>query len=417
MKVEKAMTKNLIKSLIKHKIIKKNINEFLKDYPKELIDRLETFLNEIIVVSGESIDKETLKKILDEKIKSFEVDVSPKNLESVYLNIVENVTKDLSNRLGKKINFSFDNIDNESINAMRKSFYWMGKDYNNRLQNELKDIIEDTFRGDVPNDKVAQVLREHFLDVTKKSEDYFRGVAEHISLQSQNVARVIQALKYDVKYFKVIAKMDHRTSAICRSMHGRIIPAEHLERQVDKILSAKSIDEKKDAATWMNKPFLGKNLPQNFGLPPYHFRCRTEVVPVWINEDEIDGKIVKYTEKNEDDFLRLIDNTGVERRITKQNWEQHISVSRKGKLKEKDIIAALNSIKEISPHAKDSNRTVAKTQNGYFIVFDGDEIVTIFKSNNLDKYFKNNANSVQKVVIKWDLERLKSQFIKIIAGK
>merc|ERR1711879_436990 len=102
---------------------------------------------------------------------------------------------------------------------------------------------------------------------------YFEGVADHIINQSQNISKVNQA---------------------------------------SKVLAAKNISEKKEAAQWKNDAHYGK-LPSNFGLPPYHFRCRTEIVPVWLSTEEIDGKKVKYALKKKDDIITHIDNTGVQR--------------------------------------------------------------------------------------------------------
>ncbi|RAZ37948.1 hypothetical protein [Campylobacter hyointestinalis] len=45
-------------------------------------------------------------------------------------------------------------------------------------------------------------------------------------------------------------------------------------------------------------------MPKNFGLPPYHFRCRTEIVPVWIDEEEIEGVVMRNTSPlNKDEDL------------------------------------------------------------------------------------------------------------------
>ncbi|MBD3866477.1 hypothetical protein JJB27_10570, partial [Campylobacter fetus subsp. venerealis] len=133
---------------------------------------------------------------------------------------------------------------------------------------------------------MAETLKEKFKGVLSANTSYFEGVSDHIISQAQNIARVNQSSKYGVKHYKVLARIDSRTSDICRSMNGRIIPASHIEAQSNNIQNAKDINEKKAAAIWRNEPFLGKILPSNFGLPPYHFRCRTELVPVWINEEE-----------------------------------------------------------------------------------------------------------------------------------
>lgn len=61
-------------------------------------------------------------------------------------------------------------------------------------------------------------------------------------------------------------------------------------------------------------------MPSNFGLPPYHFRCRTELIPVWIDEYEKNGvKMNATTAPSESEILRHIDKIGVERYVNTKN--------------------------------------------------------------------------------------------------
>ncbi|EAI4415435.1 structural protein [Campylobacter fetus] len=249
---------------------------------------------------------------------------------------------------------------------------------------------------------MAETLKEKFKGVLSANTSYFEGVSDHIISQMQNIARVNQASKYGVKHYKVVARIDNRTSDICRSMNGRIIPASHIETQSNNIQNAKDINEKKAAAIWRNEPFFGKILPSNFGLPPYHFRCRTELVPVWINEEEIDGVKMKNTSPlSKDEVVKHIDKTGVERYANKKTFNHSIS-SNKRKISSSDSVKALNSILKIAPHKDYQNRSVAISQNGYFMIFNGDYLYNIFKpSRNLEKYFKDSAVLNKVEIIKW----------------
>ena len=84
-----------------------------------------------------------------------------------------------------------------------------------------------------------------------------------------------------------------------------------------------------------------------------------------------------------------------------------------------DIIKALNSITKIAPKKGQENRSVDTAQNGIFIIFDSDKIISAYRpsdklgKNNLEKHFKNNAVAQKKEVIKWHLESLTSIFTKI----
>lgn len=271
----------------------------------------------------------------------------------------------------------------------------------------LKDIIESAFRGEVARSELAGRLKDEFASELKQSVRYFEGVSDHIISQNQNISTVNQARKYGVKYYKVVAVMDSRTSAICRSMNGRLIPAEHIERQCDNIMNAKDMASKKAAATWAKAPYNGRSdkMDSNFGMPPYHFRCRTEIVPAWVDEYENDGVTMRASEApGKDEIIRHIDKMGVERVLTfaNANDKKH-SANLLQRTSAAKIVSALNSITHIAPHANVEQKSIAKTQNGYIIIFDGDKIDTIFPTKDnqaLKKYFENYAKKDKIEVIK-----------------
>ena len=233
---------------------------------------------------------------------------------------------------------------------------------------------------------------------------YFEGVSDHIISQMQNISRINEGAKNGVEYYKVVARIDGRTSECCRSMNGRIIPASHLEAQSKAIQNAKNIAQKKAAAIWRNGAFYGKILPKDFGLPPYHFRCRTEIVPVWIDEEVIDGVAMKNTSPlNQDEVIKHIDKTGVERVLDKKAaYGEHGLKDRLNRDKnlKKDIISALNSITKTAPKKGEENLINAISQNGYYMVFDGNRLVTAYKRENLERYFNKNSVTLKQEIIK-----------------
>lgn len=405
--------RNLARSLIRFKILKAKgeVEALLQNYSQTQRQRLEQILDEIVALSTQETDASTLKKLLLDKAASANIEVSPQDLESIYIILAQKVSKKLAvaaaGHIKEAVKFSFDTVDAEAIEAMRKGFYWMGKEYNERLQNRLKDIIERVFKAEIANEEVGSALKEEFGSIINADESYFKGVADHIALQAQNVAAVTQGSKYGVQFYKVLAILDDRTTKICRSMHGRIIPAEHLSAQADKILNAHSLADKKAAAAWRDQAFLGKSLPKNFGLPPYHFRCRTEVTPVWVDEEEEDGVMMRNTQPlSNDEIIRHIDKIGVERVLDLKAANGGHGL--KNRLKrdkdfKKELVAALNSINVIAPSKERANIINAISDNGYFMVFDVDRIVTAFKPNKGAKaYFKEKSlTSKQEIIKRW----------------
>lgn len=402
------MRKIMLKSLVRYKLLKNldEIDSFLERYKDEKREILEEKLAEILSIVSEKMDILLLKKLILDKISLLQIDMSPKELEILYQIMAKKSLKMIAQKLNKRLIFSFDTVDKEALSSMRKGFYWMGQEYNAAMQSKLKDLIEKTFRGEIANEEIGAVLRDEFGTLIGANESYFKGVAEHISLQSQNISRVMQGRKYGVKYYKVSAVMDDRTSEICRSMNGRIIPAAHLEDQADKILSAKNMADKKAAAAWRNNAYNGRSdkMDANFGLPPYHFRCRTKVVPVWIDEEEIDGVMMRNTSPlRDDEIIRHIDKTGVERVLDSRaaNGDHGLKYKLKDKSFKNGIVKALNSINKTAPHKEKQNQLNAMSDNGYFLTFDGNRIITAFKpTKELKQYFKDFSITLQQEIIK-----------------
>ena len=384
----------------KNKSVSELVDEFIKQNAKLAKKELEAQLANLLIFINENynIDKKVLKELVNSKISSMGLSINPNNLEEIYAVLA-----------GKNIavNIVFDEIDIRAINAMRNNFYWVGKEFNKDFTDRLKDIIESAFRGEVARSELAGRLKDEFASELKQSVKYFEGVSDHIISQNQNISTVNQARKYGVKYYKVVAVMDSRTSAICRSMNGRLIPAEHIERQCDNIMNAKDMASKKAAATWAKEPYNGRSdkMDSNFGMPPYHFKCRTEIVPAWVDEYENDGVTMRASEApGKDEIIRHIDKMGVERVLTfaNANDKKH-SANLLQRTSAAKIVSALNSITHIAPHTNVEQKSIAKTQNGYIIIFDGDKIDTIFPTKDnqaLKKYFENYAKKDKIEVIK-----------------
>lgn len=405
---ERLLMRKLLKSKIEdNKDINKLIDEFVKEQKISSKARLNDFLASLFLYINKNFDKigkEELLKILESKLKSLKIEFDTMNLENIYTKLA------VINSVGSA-KVSFDKIDIEAIRTARDSFIWLEKDYSAKTQNKIKDSLEELFKGEIKRAELSSKLKESFEGIVKKDEEYFELVADNIISQTNNINRVNQALKYDVEYFKIVARIDDKTSDFCRAMNGKIIEAKHLKNQIKSILSAKSIEEKKAATLWSNKAVYGK-LPENIGLPPYHGRCRSIVQPVWIDEevrvDEESGKSYKIRNSGKDENYKLvhIDKTGVERKINDKTYD-HSDTSRARYISQRDTVAALNSIVEIAPHRTEKNRTVAKSSNGYFMVFEADKVITIYKpknikdKDNLDGHFRKNAIIEKKEIIKW----------------
>ena len=126
---------------------------------------------------------------------------------------------------------------------------------------------------------------------------------------------------------------------------------------------------------------------------------------MWIDEEEEDGVMMRNTQPlSNNEIIRHIDKIGVERVLDLKaaNGEHGLKnrLKRNEKLKS-DIIKALNSIIAIAPKKDEENLSNAVSSNGYFMVFDGNRIVTAYKpSKGAQKYFKEKSLMLQQEIIK-----------------
>ena len=404
------MQQILLKTLLKSKLDARKdasalIDEFVRQNAdlagKQLEEKLANLL--VFITQNGQLNEQILKDLINEKISAINIDFSLDRTEEIY----EKLSASTPNLRG---GFEFEAKDVQAISQMRKNFYWVKNEFNENLQNRLKDTMERVFSGEIARAKIAAALRAEFGKEIKQGVSYFSGLSDHIIAQSQNIARVNQATKAGAPFFRVEAIIDAHTTCICRCMHGRIIPAAHLQKQAAAIMSAKSMRAKKAAATWRDSAYLGRSdkLPSNFGLPPYHFKCRTELIPVWVDEFSQDGVKMKATQApSKDEILRHIDKTGVERVWQKSN--SHI-LEKHDEATLQNVVKALNSINTIAQNSQNQNYTNAFSDNGYFMVFDGDKLVTAYKPSQSKKeafnYFKRASFYDKKEVIKWNFAHL-----------
>lgn len=394
---------SLIQKVLKQKVLKAKskerlIDEMIATLGASTKSELKELLEELYMVIMDNYDSDELQSIIQNRLERLDIHIKDMSYEDLYRSFLIGV--------GGRSDLRFDSVDARAIKVMRDNFYWMKGEFNAKVSDELKQITKEIFEGKIPRAKAGEIMREKFKGVLSANTSYFEGVSDHIISQMQNVSVINEGAKNGVEYYKVVARIDGRTSECCRSMNGRIIPASHLEAQSQAIQNAKNIAQKKAAAIWRNGAFYGKILPKDFGLPPYHFRCRTEVVPVWIDEEVIDGVVMKNTSPlNQDEVIKHIDKTGVERVWKKDNTH----IQKKHGTNPKDVIKALNSINTVAKNAN-NNYINAFSDNGYFIVFNGDEIVTCFKPNESKKksfdYFKDASEYDKKEVIKWKIANL-----------
>ena len=377
------MKSTLLASLLKAKKTKADeieeaIASYLRDVKAQNKKETEKFVSDLLVYvtqNVENIDKETLLRIVEAKIGSLGYTLDTAALEALH----EKAAAAAAAEVGAA--FVFDQTDAQVLESMQRALVWMKEDGAANTQGRLKEIIGEAMKGEIKLNELGETLRSEFEGVIDESARYFQGVSDHVIRQSQSVTRAYQFEKAGVEEVKVVAVIDKKTSAVCRSMHGRILPIKSAKDQADAITRAESIEEKKKASRWQSKPIFGK-LPQDVALPPYHFRCRTIVVAYFRQNAEIDGKNVngsmlpgeKY--KGKEVLFSHVDRFGYERIVTDKTID-HGGTQHDVSLKE--MITGLNSLESMAMHSEFEKRTLGYSRDkNLFFVFEGGDVVTVF---------------------------------------
>jgi len=387
------MKNTLLKSLLKAKTAQTDeievlIEKYLRDVTKTNKQQSAAFVSELLVYimqNVENLNKEVLLSVVESKLSHLSYSVETAALEEIHTKAAAAVASSVG------ATFSFDKTDAEVLDSMYRALTWMKDDAAANSSGKLKSIIADAMKGEVTMAKLGETLRQGFEGVVDESARYFEGVSDHIIRQSQSVTRAYQFEKAGVKEVKVVAVMDGKTSQICKSMDGRIIPIRTVVKQADGILKAQSIAEKKNVSEWQSQPIFSRVLPDKVALPPYHFRCRTIVVAFFRQETDINGKNANGSllpgEIYRGKKVRFshVDRFGYERVVTEKT--NNHGGNGHPDMTDNKILKAINGMDRLASHGSFADRTVGLNKDKQvFFSFKGAEVWTAFKQNRKD-YF------------------------------
>jgi len=209
--------------------------------------------------------------------------------------------------------FSLNDRDVDAINVMKDySSFWVRENTDQKIVDSLKSELNQAFEEGLTRKQLAQNMKSALKGWVEQSNVYWEVLADHMLTKVQSMGQVSGYEEAKIKYVKIIAKIDHKTTKICRHMHGRIIKVNDLLTQRDRIISAaKSRNKKKVMAA---QPMINGNakLPKKtsdivkkngIALHPYHFRCRTTSI-AWF-EDYTEYQVLDKEEKAIIDALEM----------------------------------------------------------------------------------------------------------------
>lgn len=259
-------------------------NLLLKKWDKEqksaIIETIDLLIQGEGYISDEEM--EIAVNTLEAKLGTSIFEAMRKDIETISL---ESYTKGHAD-IG--IQFEFNTVDKKALYWLTQKDvkqFWIGDSYNtwiNKFLNEMSAEVMKQGMGRVDAGKYFEsILSEGF----SRKRNYWELLAEHVVTRSREFGKVSAYEKAGISEVKIVAVIDHRTSAICRFLNGKVINVNKLVKQRDELMRAKTLKQIKKLAPWYSdrqvEIFEGKNpdkIPSSIGLPPYHARCRTRTV-------------------------------------------------------------------------------------------------------------------------------------------
>jgi len=128
------------------------------------------------------------------------------------------------------------------------------------------------------------------LEAALDAEQALKPLVDAWSYQTYNAGTVRAAATNGENFVQLVAKLDNKTTKFCQLVNGRVIPMARALAQLDRIAAATAAGDVEAliAATPFH-PNPSEATQEEVdailaegGLAPFHFRCRTQNVPVRI---------------------------------------------------------------------------------------------------------------------------------------
>ncbi|MGE4399383.1 MAG: hypothetical protein AB7D29_07670 [Campylobacterales bacterium] len=388
------MQNTTLERLLKAKVAQnKDIEELIAEYinscgdltyksVKELFDEILIFANS----KYESLDADALYRIFEARIN--ELNILPKNslLPIIY-------EKSIASGLAA----TFSAIDIDAIAALENRMVWAANDMRSRTQDKLKDILGKAYSGAYTKEEFMQTLRDSFDAYAEIAPEKLKTAADFNLRQNRNIGNVIAADKAGIKYLRVVATMDEKTTPVCRAMNGKLIAVSDAMMQVDKIINAKSVADVK-AATNLNpdiKALYDAGTLETVRVPPYHFGCRTIVE--WV-ANAIVGDL-KLDEFNREYLL--------ESNIIQKINKKHLSETRY-KSAQAMVDATMSDIAKEGEHSNRPGVRVVYGKNGCLAIISQEgKVETCFAPSRTVSYYEKYANMTNYDSLQTVFDRIK----------
>lgn len=202
------------------------------------------------------------------------------------------------------LNPVFDLLDEKAISALQDDqMLWVGKHYGSEISAGLRDVTKETMRAGLGRREAGRAMAsgvDRILSGKVSPPGTFRGSAaqyfEMLAANTATTARVRGQMRsfvdLGVTRVELVNPMDHRTSAICAHMNGKVVLVPNGAAQIEQEAGATSPEAIKKVHPWLTEKQIREVSPAaghagardsarlaraGVVMPPFHARCRTTV--------------------------------------------------------------------------------------------------------------------------------------------
>lgn len=177
-------------------------------------------------------------------------------------------------------------VDRKALAALeRNATYPVLHHFDDQLEAKIRQFGAKIIEEGLDRRAAGQLFEAEFSKkYNVESLRYWEGYANNITTRAREMGAVESYVRAELEVVEVRAVLDHRTTEICRHMHGRLIKVSELVRIRDAIIENDDPEKVADITPWPTADELADTpsdaLPAGAKMPGYHFGCRTRTRPV-----------------------------------------------------------------------------------------------------------------------------------------
>lgn len=255
-------------------------------------------------------------------------------------------------------------IDERAIRFVHENgCHWIGEFYGVQVQSEIQSTVAEALAQGLDSTALAARLKENVGKVMGNSHyEYWDIAASSMLVRARAFGNVFGMEEAQTTEYEVFAMLDEGTCRICREMDGRRFKVAEAAKTCRCVLEMTDPEKVKAALPWMSSPPIGvssKRLTEGGKmLPPFHGRCRCDIVMHEMKTEKTDKAIKKeirdsiLKEKKKAEILSVDQDTRVALISSRNlplkglpNWKYDLIDPRKeGIIKERRIYDALGRV-------------------------------------------------------------------------